>query len=219
MTTFSPREIVSELDRLHHRPEGRQARRGHRVAQPLAAPAAGRRDARRGDAEEHPDDRADRRRQDRDIAPPGEARRRALHQGRGHQVHRGRLCRPRRRADRARPGRGGDRPGARQDARGRQGARPYQRRGAGARGAGRQDGQPGDPRQLPQEAARRRTRRQGNRDRGGRHRHRRHARLRDSRHAGRQYRRAQHQRHAVEGDGRQAHQDAARPPSRNPTRS
>ena len=32
--------------------------------------------------------------------------------------------------------------------------------------------------------------------------------LRDSRHARRQYRRAQHQRHAVEGDGRQAHQDA-----------
>jgi ATP-dependent protease HslVU ATPase subunit len=37
---------------------------------------------------------------------------------------------------------------------------------------------------------------------------RRHAGLRDPRHARRQRRRAEHQRHAVEGDGRQAHQDA-----------
>jgi hypothetical protein len=61
---------------------------------------------------------------------------------------------------------------------------------------------------LPQEAARRRARRQGDRDRGGRYWNRRHARLRDPRHAGRQYRRAQHQRHAVQGDGSEAHQDA-----------
>ena len=81
------------------------------------------------------------------------------------------------------------RPGARQDARGRQGARPCQRRGARARRAGRQDRQPGDARQLPQEAARRRARRQGDRGRGGRHRHRRHAQLRDPRHARRQHRR------------------------------
>ena len=47
----------------------------------------------------------DRRRQDRDRAPPGAARRRAVHQGRGDQVHRGRLRRARRRHDRARPGR------------------------------------------------------------------------------------------------------------------
>ena len=45
------------------------------------------------------------RRQDRDRAPPGAARRRALHQGRGDQVHRGRLRRQGRRLDRPRPGR------------------------------------------------------------------------------------------------------------------
>ena len=67
-----------------------------------------RRPARRGDAQEHPDDRPDRLRQDRDQPPAGEARRRAVREGRGDQVHRGRLCRPRRRADRPRPGRGGD---------------------------------------------------------------------------------------------------------------
>ena len=64
----------------------------------------------------------------------------------------------------------GDRPGARKEARGRQGARPSQCRGARAGRAGRQDGEPGDARQLPQEAARRRTRRQGDRDRGRRYR-------------------------------------------------
>ena len=84
-----------------------QARRGHRAAQPLA-PHAGRRGAARRDhAEEHPDDRADRRRQDRDRAAPGQARQRAVRQGRGHQVHRGGLRRPRRRVHRPRPGRGG----------------------------------------------------------------------------------------------------------------
>ena len=35
--------------------------------------------------------------------PPGQARQGAVPQGRGDQVHRGRLRRPRRRADRARP--------------------------------------------------------------------------------------------------------------------
>ena len=40
MTDFSPREIVSELDRYHRRPGRRQARRRHRAAQPLAAAAA-----------------------------------------------------------------------------------------------------------------------------------------------------------------------------------
>jgi hypothetical protein len=97
MTSFSPREIVSGTRPFHHRPERRQARRRHRAAQPLAPPAARRAAARRGFAEEHPDDRADRLRQDRDRAPPRQARRRALRQGRGDQVHRGRLCRPRRR--------------------------------------------------------------------------------------------------------------------------
>ena len=122
MTNFSPREIVSELDRYII--GQKDAKRAVAIAlrnrwrrQQLRRP-----DARRGDAEEHPDDRADRRRQDRDLAPPGQARRRAVHQGRGDQVHRGRLCRPRRRADHPRPRRGRHRPGAREDARGRQGA-------------------------------------------------------------------------------------------------
>ena len=55
--------------------------------------------------------------------------------------------------------------------------------------------------------ARRRTRRQGNRDRGRRY-GRRRTEFRDPGDAWRQYRRAQHQRHALQGDGRQAHQDA-----------
>ena len=44
---FSPREIVSELDRYNRRPERRQARRRHRLAQPLAPPAAPPEDMRR----------------------------------------------------------------------------------------------------------------------------------------------------------------------------
>src|SRR5580658_934325 len=39
-------------------------------------------------------DRPDRGRQDRDRAPPGQARPSALHQGRGDQIHRSGLCRP-----------------------------------------------------------------------------------------------------------------------------
>src|SRR3546814_3733536 len=39
----------------------------------------------------------------------GAAGRGAVPEGRGDQVHRGRLCRPRCRVDRPRPGRGGDR--------------------------------------------------------------------------------------------------------------
>ena len=88
--------------------QGRNAKkRGrHRAAQPLAPPA-GRRAALRH--EMTPKNilmiGPDRRRQDRDRAPPRQAGRRALHQGRGDQVHRSRLCRPRCRHDRARPGR------------------------------------------------------------------------------------------------------------------
>ena len=40
---------------VHHRPEGRQARRGRGAQEPLAAQAAGRRPARGGLSEEHPD--------------------------------------------------------------------------------------------------------------------------------------------------------------------
>ena len=60
---------------------------------------------RRSGAEEHPDDRPDRRRQDRDRPPPGAAGPVAVPQGRGVEVHRGRLRRPRRGVDGPRPGR------------------------------------------------------------------------------------------------------------------
>ena len=151
---------------LHHRPGRRQARRRHRAAQPLAAPAARRQAARGGAAEEHPDDRADRRRQDRDFAAAGAARRRAVHQGRGDQIHRGGLCRPRRRADRARPGRGRHRAHPREEAQGRAGPRRAGRRDARHRCPGRTERQRFHQGDVPQEASRRRVERQGNRDRG-----------------------------------------------------
>ena len=137
MTTFSPREIVSELDRYivgQH-----DAKRAVAIAlrNRWRRQQLDEEHARGGAAEEHPDDRPDRRRQDRDLAPPGQARRRAVPQGRGDQVHRGRLCRPRRRADRPRPGRGRHRPGARREAQGGRGQGGAQRRGARARRAGR----------------------------------------------------------------------------------
>ena len=135
-------QLLSPRDRLrarplHRRPEGCQARGGHRAAQPLAAAAAARRPQGGGAAQEHPDDRPDRLRQDRDLAPAGPAGRRAVPEGGGDQVHRGRLRRPRRRFDRARPGRGRHRPGARDQAARGQGAGREERRGARARCAGR----------------------------------------------------------------------------------
>ena len=54
------------------------------------AGAGARRHPRRDLAEQHHPDRADRRRQDRDRAPSRQAARRAVHQGRGVEVHRGR---------------------------------------------------------------------------------------------------------------------------------
>ena len=161
---FSPRNRLRTRP-LHRRPVRRQARRLDRAAQPLAAAAAHRQSARGGAAEEHPDDRADRRRQDRDRAAAGETRRRAVHQGRSHEIHRGRLCRPRRRADHPRSRRGRDLADPRAQAQGRAGPRAARRRGARARCAGRAGFQPRHPRFLPQEAARRRTQRQGNRNR------------------------------------------------------
>ena len=170
---------------LHRRPGRRQARGRDRAAQPLAPAAARRQAARGGAAEEHPDDRPDRRRQDRDLAPAGAARRRAVPQGRGDQVHRGRLCRPRRRADRARSRRDRDRADARAQAQGRPGARRAGRRGARGRRAGRRR----TPAPPTKEAFRKKLRageleRQGNRDRGAAVR-RRHADVRNPRHAGR----------------------------------
>ena len=139
--------------RAYRRPDGRQARGRRRAAQPLAAPAPRRRAARRGHAQEHPDDRPDRLRQDRDQPPAGQARRRAVRQGRGDQVHRGRLCRPRRRADRPRPRRGGG--PAREGAPPRRG--PGRGRGGGdgpaARRADRQGRERGDPRRASASAS------------------------------------------------------------------
>src|SRR5204862_3081825 len=69
--------------RAHHRPGRREARRRGGAAQPLAPPAAAGGSARGGNAQEHPDDRAHRLRQDRDQPAPRQARRRAVRQGRG----------------------------------------------------------------------------------------------------------------------------------------
>ena len=98
MTNFSPREIVSELDR--HIVGQTDAKRAVAIAlaQSLAPAPARRDDARGGQSEEHPDDRPDRRRQDRDLAPPCAPCQRAIPEGRGDEVHGGRLCRPRRRS-------------------------------------------------------------------------------------------------------------------------
>src|SRR6185312_7038890 len=131
---------------LHRRPARRKARRRHRAAQPLAPPAARREAARGSAAEEHPDDRPDRRRQDRDFAAAGQARRRAVPESRGDQVHRGRLCRPRRRADCARPGRDRHGADAREEAQGRAGARRAIGGRACARRAGRPRLEPGNAR-------------------------------------------------------------------------
>ena len=101
--SLTPREIVAELDKYVVGQAAGQARRGDRAAQPHAAAEAAAGDGRGDRAEEHPDDRPDRRRQDRDRAPAGAAGAVAVHQGRGVEVHRGRLRRPRRRVDGARP--------------------------------------------------------------------------------------------------------------------
>ena len=172
---MTPQEIVHELDKyIVGQGEAKRA-----VAIALRnrwRRAAGGRAAAPGDhAEEHPDDRADRRRQDRDRAPPGAARRRAVHQGRGDQVHRGRLRRARRRLDRARPGRDRVKQTREQATRKvrtraagrRRGARP--RRAAARRArTGRRRRRNSDAAEIPQEAARGRARRQGDRDRGRR---------------------------------------------------
>ena len=155
---------------LHHRPGRRQARRRRGAAQPLAAQAAAGRHPRGGLPEEHPDDRPDRRRQDRDLAPPRQARQGAVPQGRGDQVHRGRLRRPRRRADRPRPRRRRDR----HDPRGRcaSGSRPAPTRPprTGCIDALAGEGARDQTREMFRRKLRvRRARRQGDRARGRRH--------------------------------------------------
>ena len=179
MTDFSPREIVSELDRfIVGQADAKRAvsialRNRWRRLQLTGSLARG------SAAEEHPDDRADRRRQDRDRAAAGQTRRRAVHQGRSHEIHRGRLCRPRRRADHPRSRRSRDRADPGTQAQGRAGPRAARRRGSRARCPGRRQFQRRDARFVSQEIARRRTQRQGNRDRDAILR--RHADVRDSR--------------------------------------
>ena len=120
---------------LRRRPGRGQARGGDRAAQPHPPPAPAARGGRRDHAQEHPDDRAHRRRQDRDRAPPRPPRGSPFLKVEASQVHRGRLRGPRRRVDGARPRGGGGRHGAPREAGG--GAREgrTQRRGAPPRPA------------------------------------------------------------------------------------
>jgi hypothetical protein len=175
-------------DRLRARPPHRRPGRPSapwpsRCATAGAASRWPSRCAQRDHAEEHPDDRPHRRGQDRDRAPPGTAGRRALHQGRGDQVHRGRLRRPdvdtiirdlveiavkqareqemkkvRARAEDAAEERVLD------------ALLPPARAQSASAPSRRQRRAPESHRapEIPQEAARRRARRQGDRDRGGR---------------------------------------------------
>ncbi len=149
MTTFSPREIVSELDR--YIVGQNDAKRAVAIAlrnrwrrQQLDGPMREEVLPKNilmigptgvGKTEISP--------------PPRQARRRAVPQGRGDEVHRGRLCRPRRRADHARPGRGRHRPRARGASARRCRPRRICGRGARARRAGRASGEPADARELP----------------------------------------------------------------------
>ena len=111
--SFTPREIVSELDR--YIVGQNKAKRAVAVAlrnrfRRQRVPAELRDEIA---PEEHHHDRAYRRGQDRDCAPPCQAGAGAVREGRGHQVHRGGLRGPRRRVHHPRPGRAGHRPGAR----------------------------------------------------------------------------------------------------------
>ena len=196
---------------LHRRPERRQTRRRHRIAQPVAPPAAPGRSEGGGAAEEHPHDRANGRRQDRDLAAARQARGRALHQGRGDEVHRGRLRRPRCRFDHPRPRRGGAGPRQGDEAQGRARQGREECRGARARRPRRRNLVTRNARDLPQAAARGGAQRQGNRDPSGRD----DLGLADVRHprrAGRLHRCHQHRRHAGEGV-RPAYQSPAASPS------
>ena len=112
-TFFTPREIVSELDRFiigqHDAKRAVAIALRNRWRRQQLSPEP----ARRSSAQEHPDDRADRRRQDGNLAPAGETGAGAVPESRSDQVHRGRLCRPRRRPDRARSSGSRHRAGAR----------------------------------------------------------------------------------------------------------
>ena len=181
---MTPRQIVAELDKYVVGQQ--QAKRAVAIAlrnrwrrQQLPARAG------RGDrAQEHPDDRPDRRRQDRDRPPPGPPRQGPVPQGRGQQVHRGGLCRARRRVHGARPGGDRRRHGQGGEARGGARGRRRPRRGppAPAPRAAAADhrsylrneeqeerGRPRrHPREVPRQAAHRRPRQPPGGDRGRR---------------------------------------------------
>ncbi len=108
MTNFTPREIVSELDRYII---------GQKDAKRAVAVALRNRWRRQQVPAELRDEIAPKNiimigptggRQDRDRPPPGKTGRGSVHQGRSEQVYRGRLRRPRRREHDPRPARTGD---------------------------------------------------------------------------------------------------------------
>ena len=174
--SLTPREIVAELDKyVVGQSKAKRAvaialrnrLRRQKLPADLAEDVA---------PEEHPDDRPDRRRQDRDRAAAGEAGAFAVHQGRSLEVHRSRLCRPRRRVHGPRSRRARGQHGARRAHRrsARQGGAQY--RGAAARsaaaaaaGRARRRSGPGarrDERHPPADA-RAAARRQARRSHGG----------------------------------------------------
>jgi len=99
---MTPREIVALLDQhiIGQDDAKRAVRRRH--PQPLAMAAASARDPQGSDPQKHHHDRAHRGGEDGNHPPAGEAHQRAVYQGGGHQVHRGRLSRARRREHRPR---------------------------------------------------------------------------------------------------------------------
>ena len=125
---LTPAQIVTELDRYVVGQGEGQARGRHRAPEPLAAPERAARAPGRGGAEEHHHDRPDRRGKDRDRPAARAAGPGAVPEGRGLQVHRGRLRRPRRRVDDPGPDRaqrqhGQERDGRRASPSGRPGGR------------------------------------------------------------------------------------------------
>ena len=199
MTSFSPREIVSELDRFIV---------GQHEAKRAVAIALRNRWRRQQLAPELREEVLPKNilmigptgvRQDRDLAAPGEAGAGAVRQGRGDQIHRGRLCRPRCRADRARSRRDRDRHDPRAAAQGGRAEGRARRRGARARRAGRLERRRRHPAEVSQDAARGRARRPRDRDRGSGECRGESADLRDPRHAGRADGDAQSRRHLRQG--------------------
>ncbi len=133
--SLTPREIVAELDKYVIGQA--KAKRAVAIAlrNRLRRQRLPGRDRRRSHAQEHPDDRTDRCRENRDRAATGAARALALHQGRGLEVHRGRIRRSRRRIDGPRSRGARRRHGARGEGRGGAGEGARRRRGPPARPA------------------------------------------------------------------------------------